>query len=130
MSCQPFAPFFTENTLLITRPTCRVRLSQLSVIGGTAMEIAVLLMLQSVIVGTIAVLSGREANLDSTRDFIFSLGGVGGSGLGFRLLTQQSSKLLNSIFPGAGSVISTTVAASGTKAIGTAAISYYLKELR
>lgn len=41
MSCQAFAPFFAENTVLITQPTCRVRLSQLSVIGGTAMEIAV-----------------------------------------------------------------------------------------
>ena len=90
-------------------------------------DLYVLLALQSVMVGIIAILSGREANLESAKEFILSLGGVGGAGLGFRLLAQQSSKLLNGLFPGAGSVISTTVAASGTKAIGNAAISYYLK---
>lgn len=90
-------------------------------------DLYVLLALQSVMVGMIAILSGREANLESAKEFILSLGGVGGAGLGFRLLAQQSSKLLNGLFPGAGSVISTTVAASGTKAIGSAAIAYYLK---
>ena len=90
-------------------------------------DLYVLLALQSVMVAIIAILSGREANLESAKEFILSLGGVGGAGLGFRLLAQQSSKLLNGLFPGAGSVISTTVAASGTKAIGGAAIAYYLK---
>ncbi len=90
-------------------------------------DLYVLLALQSVMVAIIAILSGREANLESAKEFILSLGGVGGAGLGFRLLAQQSSKLLNGLFPGAGSVISTTVAASGTKAIGKAAIAYYLK---
>ena len=90
-------------------------------------DLYVLLALQSVMVGIIAILSGREANVETAKEFILSLGGVGGAGLGFRLLAQQSSKLLNGLFPGAGSVISTTVAASGTKAIGNAAIAYYLK---
>ena len=90
-------------------------------------DLYVLLALQSAMVAIIAILSGREANIETAKEFILSLGGVGGAGLGFRLLAQQSSKLLNGLFPGAGSVISTTVAASGTKAIGAAAISYYLK---
>ena len=90
-------------------------------------DLYVLLALQSVMVAMIAILSGREANLETAKEFILSLGGVSGAGLGFRLLAQQSSKLLNGLFPGAGSVISTTVAASGTKAIGNAAIAYYLK---
>lgn len=90
-------------------------------------DLYVLLALQSVMVAIIAILSGREANIESAKEFIFSLGGVGSAGLGFRLLAQQSSKLLNGLFPGAGSVISTAVAASGTKAIGNAAIAYYLK---
>ena len=90
-------------------------------------DLYVLLALQSVMVTIIAILSGREANIESAKEFILSLGGVGGAGLGFRLLAQQSSKLLNGLFPGAGSVISTAVAASGTKAIGNAAIAYYLK---
>ena len=89
-------------------------------------DLYVLLALQSVMVGIIAVLSGREANLQTAKEFVFSLGGVGGAGLGFRILAQQSSKLLNGLFPGAGSVISTSVAASGTKAIGSAAVKYYL----
>lgn len=90
-------------------------------------DLYVLLALQSVMVAIIAILSGREANVESAKEFILSLGGIGSAGLGFRLLAQQSAKLLNGLFPGAGSVISTTVAASGTKAIGNAAISYYLK---
>ena len=90
-------------------------------------DLYVLLALQSVMVAIIAILSGREANIESAKEFILSLGGVGSAGLGFRLLAQQSSKLLNGLFPGAGSVISTAVAASGTKAIGNAAIAYYLK---
>ncbi len=90
-------------------------------------DLYVLLALQSVMVAIIVILSGREANIESAKEFILSLGGVGGAGLGFRLLAQQSSKLLNGLFPGAGSVISTAVAASGTKAIGNAAIAYYLK---
>jgi len=90
-------------------------------------DLYVLLALQSIMVAIIAILSGREANLQSAKEFILSLGGVGGAGLGFRLLAQQASKLLNGLYPGAGSVVSTTVAASGTKAIGTAAIAYYMK---
>lgn len=90
-------------------------------------DLYVLLALQSVMVAIIAILSGREANLQSAKEFILSLGGVGGAGLGFRLLAQQASKLLNGLYPGAGSVVSTTVAASGTKAIGSAAIAYYMK---
>ena len=90
-------------------------------------DLYVLLALQSVMVGIIAVLGGREANMETAKEFILSLGGIGGAGLGFRLLAQQSSKLANAIFPGAGSVISTTVAASGTRAIGNAAIKHYLK---
>jgi uncharacterized protein (DUF697 family) len=91
-------------------------------------DLYVLLGLQSVMVAIIAILSGREANLQSAKEFILSLGGVGGAGLGFRLLAQQASKLLNGLYPGAGSVVSTTVAASGTKAIGSAAIAYYMKK--
>ena len=90
-------------------------------------DLYVLLALQSAMVAIIAILSGREANIESAKEFILSLGGVGGAGLGFRLLAQQSSKLLNGLFPGAGSVISTAVAASGTKAIGNAAVAYYFK---
>lgn len=90
-------------------------------------DLYVLLALQSVMVAIIAILSGREATMETAKEFILSPGGVGGAGLGFRLLAQQSSKLLNGLFPGAGSVIRTTVAASGTKAIGNAAIAYYLK---
>ena len=77
-------------------------------------------------VALIAALSGREVSLDTAEKFVLSLGGVVGAGFGFRLAAQQSSKLINLIFPGAGSAISSVVAVSGTTLIGKAAISYFI----
>ena len=43
-------------------------------------------------------------------------------------MAQQASKLLNVIWPGSGSVVSSAAAFSGTYAIGNAAIAYYINE--
>ena len=91
-------------------------------------DIYVLLIIQSVLVALIASLSGREVSLDSAKELIFSIGGVGVAGYGFKLLAQQASKLLNVIWPGSGSVVSSAAAFSGTYAIGNAAIAYYINE--
>ena len=89
-------------------------------------DIYVLLILQAFLVSLIASLSGRDISLDTAKEFIFSLGGIAGLGYTFRLVAQQASKLINTIWPGAGSAVSATVAFSGTGAIGKAAISYYI----
>ena len=89
-------------------------------------DIYILLTLQAVLVCLIASLSGRELSLGSAKDFILGTAGAVGTGYTFRLLAQQSSKLLNTVFPGAGSAVSSGIAALGTQAIGNAAISFYI----
>ena len=91
-------------------------------------DIYVLRILQSALVALIASLSGRDISFDTAKEFIFSVGGVGLFGYGFRLLAQQASKFLNAIWPGAGSAVSSGVAAVGTGAIGKAAIAYYIDD--
>ena len=46
----------------------------------------------------------------------------------FRFAAQQGSKLLNAVWQGSGSVVSSGIAAFGTSAIGKAAIAYYIDE--
>lgn len=89
-------------------------------------DILILLPLQALLVGLIASLSGRDISLDTAKEFILSMGGVAGAGYTFRIIAQQASKLVNGLWPGAGSAISAGVATLGTTAIGKAAISYYI----
>ena len=103
-----------------------------TIAGGVALtpipvsDIYVLLILQSILVSLIASLSGRDISLDTAKEFILSVGGVAGAGYLFKLLAQQASKFLNALWPGAGSAVSSGMAALGTSAIGNAAISYYI----
>lgn len=92
-------------------------------------DIYILTSLQGILVMFIAMLSGRELNLKSAREFLLNLGGVGAGGLVFRTAAQQFSKLGNFIIPGAGSAISAGIAYSGTEIIGDAAINYYIKDI-
>lgn len=89
-------------------------------------DIYVLLIIQAILVALIASLSGRDISLDTAKEFIFSLGGIAGAGYAFKLVAQQASKFLNGIWPGVGSAVSATVAATGTSAIGKSAVSYYI----
>ena len=91
-------------------------------------DIYILLIVQALLVSLIASLSGRDLSLDSAKEFILSLGGVAGAGYVFRLVAQQATKFLNIFFPGSGSAVSSGIAAIGTKAIGKAAIAYYIEE--
>ena len=91
-------------------------------------DIYVLLILQCVLVSLIASLSGRDISLETAREFIFSMGGIAGAGYVFKLIAQQGAKFLNAVWPGAGSAVSSGVAAVGTSAIGKAAIAYYIEE--
>lgn len=89
-------------------------------------DIYILLTLQSVMVAIIASLSGRQATLKTAKEFIYSLGGIGGAGFILKLIAQQTSKLINFTFPGAGSTVSASVAWIGTQSIGSAALAYYI----
>lgn len=91
-------------------------------------DIYILLVIQSFLVVLIASLSGRDISIESAKEFILSMGGITVAGFMFRITAQQASKLLNAFFPGAGSVISGGIAASGTVAIGNAAIAYYIDD--
>lgn len=92
-------------------------------------DIYILISLQAIMVMLIAALSGRELSFDAAKEFIASLGGVVGAGMLFKLIAQQTSKLANGLFPGAGSAISATIAFGGTYSIGKAATSYYIEEV-
>lgn len=91
-------------------------------------DIYILLILQAVLVSLIASLSGRDISLDTAKEFILSMGGIAGAGYAFRLIAQQATKFLNTVWPGSGSAVSSAIAASGTVAIGKAAIAYYIDE--
>ena len=91
-------------------------------------DIYILLTIQGILVSMIASLSGRDISVENAVEFIFSLGGVAGVGFSLKLLAQQATKLINVVWPGAGSVVSSTIAGSGTRGIGKAAIAYYLND--
>lgn len=91
-------------------------------------DIYVLLIIQLILITLIASLSGRDISFETAKEFLFSMGGIAGAGYTFRLLSQQSSKFLNMVFPGAGSMVSSAIASIGTLAIGNAAIAYYIDD--
>lgn len=91
-----------------------------------ASDIVVLIPIQIVEVTLIAYLSGQKLDSKMAREFILSLGGVALFGFGLRFAAQQGAKVLNVVIPGSGSAISSTIAYSGTFAIGKAAIAYYI----
>lgn len=91
-----------------------------------ASDIFVLIPIQILQVTLIAYLNGIKIDAKAAREFIMSLGGVALFGLALRFAAQQGSKLFNLVLPGSGSVVSSTVAYSGTYAVGQAAISYYI----
>jgi uncharacterized protein (DUF697 family)/predicted GTPase len=89
-------------------------------------DIAILVPLQLILVIFIAYLSGSDIDKDSAKEFLLGIGGVSVLGYGLRTLAQQGSKFLNLVLPGAGSAVSSTLAFSGTYAIGKTAQAYYI----
>lgn len=92
-------------------------------------DIYILTSLQIILVTMIAALSGRDLSINSAKEFIVSSSGAVGTGFVLRMISQQASKLINLIYPGAGSVVSAAIAFAGTQAIGNAAIAYYIDGL-
>ncbi len=86
-------------------------------------DIVLLIPLQMMLISLIAYLSGRNLSTKTTGEFLASVGVNLGAGFVFREAARQLIKL----FAGPGNLISGGVAASGTLAIGKAAIAYYLQ---
>ncbi|MDX2089588.1 MAG: DUF697 domain-containing protein [Kofleriaceae bacterium] len=94
-------------------------------VGLTPLPVAdafVLVPLQTLMVSSIAHLSGRPWRALAISEWMASLGVAGGVGFGLRWVAQQAVKLV----PGAGSIISASVAAAGTAALGHSAIAYFV----
>ncbi len=85
-------------------------------------DIYVLLVVQAIMVAMIAGLSGREMSIDTGKEFLTSLFLTGGAGTVFRFIAHGAVKFI----PLAGGVINSGIAGAGTKAIGAAAIRYYI----
>lgn len=89
-------------------------------------DIYILGTLQAFLVTIIASLSGRDITLDTAKEFIVSVLGVGGFGYLLRLGAQQVVKLFNLVVPAVGSAASAAIAAGGTITMGRLAKRYYI----
>ncbi len=81
-----------------------------------------LLPLQGVMVSAIAYLAGQPWDGRAAFEWLGSVGVMGGAALGLRWGAQQLVKLI----PGAGTLVSGSVAGAGTLAIGRSAIAYFV----
>ncbi len=85
-------------------------------------DIAFIAPLQVMMVNALAYLSGRKWDKRMAAEWIGSVGVVAGAGFGMRFAAQQVVKLA----PGIGSAVSAGIAATGTTALGRAAMGYFL----
>ena len=90
-------------------------------------DIMLLTPLQILLVSVIAGLSCRKVSQESIKELLSATGLVGGAAYGFRAIARQLVKIIP--IPIGSSVISGTIAASGTYAIGKAAIEYFFNNL-
>lgn len=81
-----------------------------------------LLPLQGVMISGIAYLAGQPWDRRAAFEWLGSVGVMGGAAFGLRWSAQQIVKLI----PGAGTLISGSVAGAGTLAIGRSAIAYFV----
>ena len=85
-------------------------------------DIYILLLVQSIMVALIAGLSGRDISIDTGKEFLASLFLTSGAGTIFRFIAHGAVKFIP-----AGGVVNSTIAGVGTKAIGAAAVKYYIE---
>jgi len=98
-----------------------------STIAATPIPLADVIPITSAQIGMItgiAYLSGRELSKKSAMEFLAALGVNIGAGFALR---ETARALIKFVFPGAGNLISASVAFAGTWGIGEAAISYFLE---
>lgn len=82
----------------------------------------VLMPLQGVMVSGVAYLAGQPWDRRAALEWLGSVGVMGGAAFGLRWGAQQLVKLI----PGAGTLVSGSVAGAGTLAIGRSAIAYFV----
>jgi uncharacterized protein (DUF697 family)/energy-coupling factor transporter ATP-binding protein EcfA2 len=80
--------------------------------------------LQSLMVLTIAYISGRQLSMDSAKEYLAAVGGTTGAAFALREGVRAVAKLV----PGWGNAISGGVAAVGTQIIGRGAVAYFIDE--
>ena len=85
-------------------------------------DFPILTSLQGTMVASIAHISGREFNAKAAGEFLGALGASIGAGLVFREGARAAAKFV----PGWGNAISGGVAATGTYAVGRAAVAYFI----
>lgn len=85
-------------------------------------DMPVLTTIQVAMVALVAYVAGEELSLTTVRRFLVSLGVLSGAGL----LLREASRNLVKVFPGFGSAISGGIAASGTYAMGRAAVAFFV----
>ncbi len=84
---------------------------------------AILLMpLQGVMISAVAYLAGQPWDRRAGLEWLGSVGLMGGIGFGLRWTAQQAAKFI----PGAGTLISGSVAGAGTLAMGRSAVAYFI----
>jgi uncharacterized protein (DUF697 family) len=88
-------------------------------------DMPILTTLQSLLVGLIIYVSGRQASARLVAEFAGTLGLSIGVGFAFR----EGARALLKIFPIWGNAISGIVAGAGTYAVGRAAIAYFIEDL-
>lgn len=101
-----------SGTLAVTVAVTPIPLSDMALIAP----------LQAMMVTAVAYISGRPWDLRTAGEWIAGLGLVGGAGFGLRWSAQQLVKLV----PGAGSIVSASIAGAGTTALGKSAMAYFL----
>lgn len=84
-------------------------------------DIIILTPLQMLMISIIGGLSCREFSKDTAKEYLLATGANIGAAFGFKMIAQQVVKLV----PGAGSLSSSAIAASGTYAIGKSAEAYF-----
>ncbi|MEZ4410808.1 MAG: GTPase [Polyangiales bacterium] len=95
------------------------------VVGATPLpvaDLALLAPLQTVMLTGIVYASGRQLGPRAVTEWLGALGLGVGTGIGLREVVRSTLKLI----PGIGASLSGAVAASGTWALGTAAVRYFI----
>ncbi len=94
-------------------------------VGATPVPIAdmpIITGLQLSMIGTIAMISGKKLNRKTIIQFVGAMGVNVGVGVALREISRHLVK----VFPGAGSIISASIASAGTYALCEAAIAYFI----
>lgn len=110
----------------LSRKIARSVMGITGLIGASPIPIAdmpVITGLQLSMIGTIAMIGGHKLERKSIIQFVTAMGVNVGTGFALREVARQLVKVI----PGAGNIISGTIATAGTFALSEAAIAYFIE---